>query len=100
MTPELRTEMGDAAVLAAKAIDYVGAGTVEFLLDEDGSLHVVGRLKDAIVDASGNTVHPDEVEELYEETCAAANHASRGVFRKRLDTACDVLSSVIETEVE
>jgi len=39
LTPELREEMGDAAVRAAKAIDYVGAGTVEFLLDEDGSFY-------------------------------------------------------------
>jgi acetyl-CoA carboxylase biotin carboxylase subunit len=31
--------MGEAAVLAAKAIDYVGAGTVEFLLDQDGSFY-------------------------------------------------------------
>jgi acetyl-CoA carboxylase biotin carboxylase subunit len=36
LTPELRAEMGEAAVRAAKAINYVGAGTVEFLLDEDG----------------------------------------------------------------
>jgi len=34
---ELRRLMGDAAVAAARAVDYVGAGTVEFLLDEDGS---------------------------------------------------------------
>ncbi|GAA0623670.1 biotin carboxylase N-terminal domain-containing protein [Sporichthya brevicatena] len=33
---ELRQNMGAAAVAAAKAIDYVGAGTVEFLLDADG----------------------------------------------------------------
>ena len=37
MTPELRAEMGDAAVRGAKAIDYVGAGTIEMLLDDDGS---------------------------------------------------------------
>ena len=37
LTSELREQMGEAAVLAAKAIDYVGAGTVEFLLDQDGS---------------------------------------------------------------
>jgi len=37
MTPALREKMGAAAVDAAKAIGYVGAGTVEFLLDEDGS---------------------------------------------------------------
>lgn len=39
MTPALRKKMGEAAVSAAKAIGYVGAGTVEFLLDEDGSFY-------------------------------------------------------------
>ncbi|WP_347374345.1 acetyl-CoA carboxylase biotin carboxylase subunit [Aequorivita sp. Q41] len=34
LTPELRKKMGEAAVKVAKACDYVGAGTVEFLLDE------------------------------------------------------------------
>lgn len=34
LTTELRKEMGDAAIKVAKACDYVGAGTVEFLLDE------------------------------------------------------------------
>ncbi|MXW85279.1 MAG: ATP-grasp domain-containing protein [Boseongicola sp. SB0667_bin_21] len=33
MTDELRTAMGDAAVAAARAVDYVGAGTVEFIVD-------------------------------------------------------------------
>lgn len=36
LTPELRAKMGDAAVAAAKAAGYVGAGTVEFLLDHEG----------------------------------------------------------------
>lgn len=35
MTPELREEMGQAAIDAAKAVDYEGAGTVEFLVDKD-----------------------------------------------------------------
>lgn len=39
LSPELRQEMGEAAILAAKSIDYVGAGTVEFLLDKDGSFY-------------------------------------------------------------
>ncbi|WP_249975435.1 acetyl/propionyl/methylcrotonyl-CoA carboxylase subunit alpha [Vreelandella olivaria] len=39
MTPALRTAMGEAAVRAAKEIGYVGAGTVEFLLDADGSFY-------------------------------------------------------------
>ena len=36
LTPELRRAMGEAAVKAAQAIGYVGAGTVEFLLDARG----------------------------------------------------------------
>lgn len=36
LTPELRQAMGEAAVKAAQAIGYVGAGTVEFLLDARG----------------------------------------------------------------
>lgn len=39
MTPELRAEMGAAAVAAALAVDYRGAGTVEFLLDESGAFY-------------------------------------------------------------
>jgi 3-methylcrotonyl-CoA carboxylase alpha subunit len=39
LDPELRSRMGAAAVAAARAIGYVGAGTVEFLLDEDGSFY-------------------------------------------------------------
>jgi acetyl-CoA carboxylase biotin carboxylase subunit len=39
MTPELRKQMGGAAVAGAKAIDYVGAGTIEMLLDEDRSYY-------------------------------------------------------------
>ncbi|MFG6177667.1 acetyl/propionyl/methylcrotonyl-CoA carboxylase subunit alpha [Halomonas sp. THAF12] len=39
MTEELRREMGEAAVRAAREIGYVGAGTVEFLLDVDGSFY-------------------------------------------------------------
>ena len=39
MTAELRATMGDAAIRAAQAIDYEGAGTVEFLLDSDGSFY-------------------------------------------------------------
>jgi acetyl-CoA carboxylase biotin carboxylase subunit len=36
---DLRLKMGQAAVTAAEEIGYVGAGTVEFLLDEDGSFY-------------------------------------------------------------
>jgi acetyl-CoA carboxylase biotin carboxylase subunit len=39
LKPETRAAMGQAAVALAKNIGYVGAGTVEFLLDEDGSFY-------------------------------------------------------------
>jgi geranyl-CoA carboxylase alpha subunit len=39
MTPELREAMGVAAVEAARAVNYVGAGTVEFLLDASGEFY-------------------------------------------------------------
>ena len=39
MTPDLRLRMGADAVRGAKAIDYVGAGTIEMLLDTDGSYY-------------------------------------------------------------
>jgi len=39
MTPQLREEMGRAAVEAARASGYVNAGTVEFLLDENGKFY-------------------------------------------------------------
>lgn len=34
MTPELRKKMGDAAIKGAKAVNYEGAGTIEFLVDK------------------------------------------------------------------
>ena len=34
VTPELRRDMGEKAVAAAKAVNYIGAGTIEFLVDK------------------------------------------------------------------
>ncbi|WP_333714126.1 acetyl/propionyl/methylcrotonyl-CoA carboxylase subunit alpha [Yoonia sp.] len=42
MTTAVRAAMGDAAVRAAKAIGYAGAGTVEFIVDGAGGLHPDG----------------------------------------------------------
>jgi len=39
LTPELREKMGQAAVTAAKSVNYSGAGTVEFLLDKEGNFY-------------------------------------------------------------
>ena len=37
MTESLRADMGNAAIQAAQSVNYVGAGTVEFLLDDSGA---------------------------------------------------------------
>jgi 3-methylcrotonyl-CoA carboxylase alpha subunit len=39
LSPELRSTMGAAAVRAAKSVNYVNAGTCEFMLDSDGSFY-------------------------------------------------------------
>jgi 3-methylcrotonyl-CoA carboxylase alpha subunit len=39
MTPERRRAMGEAAVAAARAVGYVGAGTVEFIAEPDGRFY-------------------------------------------------------------
>jgi propionyl-CoA carboxylase alpha chain len=39
LTPEKRKKMGEAAVLVAKSCDYLGAGTVEFLYDENDNFY-------------------------------------------------------------
>ena len=39
LSPDLRKKMGEAAVLVAKSCDYLGAGTVEFLLDENNNFY-------------------------------------------------------------
>ena len=39
LTPALRAEMGAAAVAAGRAIDYVNAGTVEFIVGQDGRFY-------------------------------------------------------------
>ena len=39
LTPDIRNAMGEAAIKVARACDYVGAGTVEFLLDEQKNFY-------------------------------------------------------------
>lgn len=39
ITDKLRKQMGETAIEAARAIGYIGAGTIEFLLDEDGKFY-------------------------------------------------------------
>ena len=41
LTDELREQMGNAAVQAAKSVGYTNAGTIEFLVDEDGNFYFI-----------------------------------------------------------
>lgn len=41
LSPDIRAKMGAAAVHAAHAVNYAGAGTVEFLLDKDGNYYFI-----------------------------------------------------------
>jgi len=41
MTSEMRRQMGETAIMAGQGIDYVGAGTVEFLVDREGNYYFI-----------------------------------------------------------
>jgi 3-methylcrotonyl-CoA carboxylase alpha subunit len=45
MPPELRRRMGEAAVAAARAVNYVGAGTVEFIVEQPGGYEQPEQMK-------------------------------------------------------
>ena len=45
MTPEMRAQMGLAAVAAARAVHYVGAGTVEFIVEQPGGYDAPEQMK-------------------------------------------------------
>ena len=39
VSDELRQQMGAVAVAAARSVDYIGAGTIEFLMDKDKNFY-------------------------------------------------------------
>ncbi len=41
ITEDLRKRMGEAAIKAAKAVDYENAGTIEFIVDKDGNFYFI-----------------------------------------------------------
>lgn len=54
LTPELRTEMGGVAVEVARALEYQGAGTIEFLFS-DGTASTSSRSSSLTLPAGGST---------------------------------------------
>jgi 3-methylcrotonyl-CoA carboxylase alpha subunit len=60
MTAERRREMGEAAVAAARAVGYVGAGTVEFIVEQGGPSAAPGRPKQASTPSGGSEAQPSE----------------------------------------
>jgi 3-methylcrotonyl-CoA carboxylase alpha subunit len=58
LSPEMRQQMGLAAVAAARAVNYVGAGTVEFIVEQrDGSNAAPGRPKQVNTPPGGSETH-------------------------------------------
>jgi 3-methylcrotonyl-CoA carboxylase alpha subunit len=54
MTEAMRKQMGEAAVAAARAVNYVGAGTVEFIVEQRETRAAPGRLKQASAPSGGS----------------------------------------------
>ncbi|HET7777685.1 MAG TPA: biotin carboxylase N-terminal domain-containing protein, partial [Rudaea sp.] len=54
LTPDLRTRMGEAAVAAGRALDYVNAGTVEFIVDPQGRGSAAGGRMPGAAGAGGD----------------------------------------------
>ncbi|MFN7124003.1 MAG: acetyl/propionyl/methylcrotonyl-CoA carboxylase subunit alpha, partial [Hydrogenophaga sp.] len=70
VSPALREELGRCAVALAQAAGYVGAGTVEFLLDEAGWARAStssARTGDGSAQAATNSVRPGPVEGRYSD---------------------------------
>ena len=73
MTPQRRAAMGKAAVDAAKAVGYVGAGTVEFIANQDGSVLLHGDEHPPAGRASGDR---DDHRARSGRVAAACRHAA------------------------
>ena len=71
VTPELREAMGEASVRGAKAIDYVGAGTIEMLLNADGNFYFM-EMNTRIQVEHGVTEMLTGVDLVKEQICVAS----------------------------
>jgi len=91
MTPELRDEMGKAAIKAAEAIGYEGAGTVEFLVDKYGMFYFM-EMNTRIQVEHPITEEVTDYDLVKEQIKVAAGIAisGRNYFPKRFSMECRI----------
>jgi acetyl-CoA carboxylase biotin carboxylase subunit len=91
MTPELRDEMGKAAIKAAEAIAYEGAGTVEFLVDKYGMFYFM-EMNTRIQVEHPITEEVTDYDLVKEQIKVAAGIAisGRNYFPKRFSMECRI----------
>ncbi len=88
MTQAMREQMGAAAVSAARAVNYVGAGTVEFIVEQrDGPSAAPGGPKQASIPSGGSAVH---------EVTSVGAETSMNFFFMELNTRLQVEHPVTE----
>ncbi|MEK9803207.1 MAG: acetyl/propionyl/methylcrotonyl-CoA carboxylase subunit alpha [Curvibacter sp.] len=88
MTPELRQQMGQAAVAAARAVNYVGAGTVEFIVEQRDPSAAPGRPKQASAPSGGSEDTP--------MSSVGANNSEMSFFFMEMNTRLQVEHPVTE----
>lgn len=88
MTPELRQQMGQAAVAAARAVNYVGAGTVEFIVEQRDPSAAPGRPKQASTPSGGREDTP--------VPSVGANNSEMTFFFMEMNTRLQVEHPVTE----
>ncbi|MSQ74869.1 MAG: acetyl/propionyl/methylcrotonyl-CoA carboxylase subunit alpha [Rhodoferax sp.] len=99
MTPALRQQMGEAAVAAARAVDYVGAGTVEFIVETSPG----GSAAHAVANVGATTPPPGRPKAGFAPPGGSAAHAVASVgafYFMEMNTRLQVEHPVTEAITE
>ena len=84
MTPERRKQMGEAAIAAARSVGYVGAGTVEFICEQDWASDAAGPPQGVTAPPGGSAA------------CEAASVGAQGFYFMEMNTRLQVEHPVTE----